>query len=36
MRSENTPPNFSAKERINYEIAVTLQFFNYKSPNIDG
>ena len=36
MRSENTPPNFSAKERIIYEIAITLQFFNYESPNIDG
>ena len=29
MRSENTPPNFSAKERIIYEIVITLQFFNY-------
>ena len=23
MRSENTPPNFSAKERIIYEIVIT-------------
>lgn len=30
MCSENTPPNFSAKEQIIYEIAVALQFFNYK------
>ena len=36
MRKENTPPNFSAKERIIYEIVITLQFFNYKSPSIDG
>ena len=30
MRTENTPPNFSAKEQIIYEIAASLQFFNYK------
>ncbi len=36
MRSKNTPPKFSAKEQIIYEIAVTLQFFNYKPPGMDG
>ncbi len=36
MHSENTPPNFSAKEQIIYEIVVTLQFFNYKSESTDG
>lgn len=29
MHSENTSPNFSAKEQINCEIVATLQFFNY-------
>lgn len=30
MRPENTPPNFYAKERIKYEKAATLHFFNYE------
>ena len=36
MRAENTPPKLSAKDRMIYGIVITLQFFNYKSPSIDG
>ncbi len=35
MHSENTPPNFSAKEQIIYEIAGTLQFFNYSNASMN-
>ena len=35
MHSENTPPNFSAKEQIIYEIAGTLQFFNYSYASMN-
>lgn len=35
MHSENTPPNFSAKKQIIYEIAGTLQFFNYSYASMN-